>query len=146
MLKMGKALTRRLRRAVFRGCLRAEQSYPADAELCRMIEGFRPFATIELSNGELRLACPNFQAWWRAATFFDKEPETLGWIQGFGPGETMLDVGANVGLYSLYAAHRGHRVLALEPESQNFALMNENIHLNGLVSRVTAYCLALSNR
>src|SRR6185369_7115785 len=37
------------------------------------------------------------------------------------------------------------RVYALEPEAQNFALLNRNIFLNGLDGQVSAYCLAASD-
>ena len=32
------------------------------------------------------------------------EPETLGWINEFSESATLLDIGANVGTYSIYAA------------------------------------------
>ena len=40
------------------------------------------------------------------------------------------DIGANIGLYSLYAARaKGLKVFAFEPESTNFARFNNNINL-----------------
>jgi FkbM family methyltransferase len=55
-------------------------------------------------------------------------------------------VGANIGVYSLYAAakHEGVRVFAFEPESLNYAALNQNIALNGFQNAIRAYCLALS--
>ncbi len=41
----------------------------------------------------------------RIDTFEIKEPETLNWINSFKKGDTLLDIGANVGIYSLYAAY-----------------------------------------
>lgn len=79
----------------------------------------------------------------RARTFSTKEPETLAWIDRFEPDDVLLDIGANVGIYSLYAGTRGHRVLALEPDALNFALLNLNVRDNGLVDRVTAYPYSL---
>jgi len=58
---------------------------------------------------------------WRVETFWTKEPETIAWIDSFQAGETLLDVGANIGLYSLYAASRGCKVLAVEPHPGNYA-------------------------
>ena len=83
----------------------------------------------------------------RASTFETKEPETLSWIEGFSSGDTLLDVGANIGVFSLYAASRGCEVVAVEPDALNFALLNENIRLNSAthLMRVTAYPLALHN-
>ncbi len=77
---------------------------------------------------------------------FTKEPDTIEWIRGFQPGEVFIDIGANVGMYSIWAAKtRGVRTFAFEPESQNYALLCRNIAMNGLMDHVVAYCLALSD-
>ncbi len=67
---------------------------------------------------------------WRIATFWDKEQETLAWIDSFLPGESFLDVGANIGLYSLYAASKGCKVLAVEPHPANYASLCTNVRNN----------------
>jgi FkbM family methyltransferase len=83
---------------------------------------------------------------WRVDSLHTKEPCTLEWIAGFGAGEVLIDVGANVGMYTVWAAMtRDVRVFAFEPESQNYALLNRNLILNGLGGSVKAYCLALSD-
>lgn len=79
----------------------------------------------------------------RARTFSSKEPETLRWIDRFANDDILMDIGANVGIYTLYAASRGHRVIALEPDALNFALLNLNIMDNGYVDLVTAYPFSL---
>jgi FkbM family methyltransferase len=61
-------------------------------------------------------------------------------------GEVLVDIGANVGMYSTLAAvGRNVRVYAFEPESQNYSLLNQNIVLNNVSENVTAYCAALSD-
>lgn len=75
----------------------------------------------------------------RIITFATKEPETLNWIDGFKKGEKLLDVGANIGVYSLYAAVHDYDVVAIEPNALNFALLNLNIFDNKLGERITAY-------
>jgi FkbM family methyltransferase len=83
---------------------------------------------------------------WRVDSLFEKEPITIEWIAGFNTDDVLVDVGANVGMYSIWAAKtRGVRVFAFEPEAQNYALLNRNIVLNELGGRVTAYCLGLSD-
>lgn len=51
-------------------------------------------------------------------------------------GDVFLDIGANVGLYSLLAASRHARVLAVEPNPSICAELLENIHLNACGDRV----------
>jgi len=69
----------------------------------------------------------------RARTYETKEPETLDWIdENLRVGDVLFDIGANIGLYSLYAARAcaGAIVYAFEPESQNFARLCRNVVLN----------------
>jgi FkbM family methyltransferase len=95
---------------------------------------------------ELRFACPNRLTRWRVDTLATKEPATLAWIRGFAPGAVMWDVGANIGLYSLYAARaRGCRVIAFEPQPANFALLAKNILINRLEQTVSALPIALGS-
>lgn len=58
-------------------------------------------------------------------------PEMLVWRHAGLEGGTFIDVGANIGLYSLYAAECGARVVALEPGRAAFERLGENIRLNG---------------
>lgn len=82
----------------------------------------------------------------RATGFFSKEPDTIGWLDQLRDGDLFVDIGANIGVYTLYAAvRRGARVLAFEPEAQNFAALNRNIYANGMTDRVTAFPVALSD-
>lgn len=95
---------------------------------------------------EVVFAAVNNATGWRVDSAMTKEPGTVSWIEGFAPGEVLVDVGANIGLYALCAARfRGVRAYAFEPESQNFALLNWNIFRNRLDQKVTAYCVALSD-
>lgn len=92
-------------------------------------------------------ATPNLVTRWRVESLLSKEPVTIAWIDSFREGDVLVDVGANVGMYSILAAKaRGVRVFAFEPESQNYALLNRNILLNDLGNRVSAYCLAISDQ
>jgi FkbM family methyltransferase len=83
---------------------------------------------------------------WRAQTLLSKEPETIEWIRFFGPDDVFYDIGANVGIYSIFAGVRCRRVFAFEPESQNFAALNRNIQLNSLGAKVLGFPLAISNQ
>jgi len=60
----------------------------------------------------------------------------------------VYDVGANIGLYAMFAAKRLEgrgKVYAFEPEALNHAKLSKNIHLNGLSGMVVPCCLALTD-
>ena len=58
-----------------------------------------------------------------------------------------LDIGANVGMYSISAAlTRRRQVIAFEPEAQNYALLIRNIQANNLQNLVKAHCIGLSDQ
>jgi FkbM family methyltransferase len=63
-------------------------------------------------------------------------------------GATFVDIGANIGLHSLYATmlvgKTGH-VLALEPHPVTLSLFNRNLEVNGLLDSVTVLPLAASH-
>lgn len=84
---------------------------------------------------------------WRATTLLTKEPHTIDWLNTMVPGDILLDIGANVGPYSLWAAKkRGINVYAFEPESQNYSTLMQNILINECSGKIHAYCLGLSDR
>jgi FkbM family methyltransferase len=58
-------------------------------------------------------------------------PEMLAWRRALRGGGLFVDVGANVGTYAIWAAELGAEVIALEPACDTFALLEENIALNG---------------
>lgn len=94
--------------------------------------------------GDVLFATGNEQCEMRVRTFFYKEPDTIEWLKELDPGEVLYDIGANVGMYSVWAAKTtGARVFAFEPESQNFAILCQNIMLNRV--DVMAYPLAISD-
>ena len=76
-----------------------------------------------------------------------KEPDTINWLDDYlEAGDTFYDIGANIGVYSLYAAQKGNSVIAIEPESSSYAVLNRNIHLNGYSKTIYALNLALYNQ
>ena len=81
----------------------------------------------------------------RASSFLTKEPETLDWIDTFDSGDNFLDVGANIGIYSLYAASKGIQTTCVEPDALNFALLNLNIKKNRLGHLTKAFPVALND-
>jgi FkbM family methyltransferase len=100
---------------------------------------------IAVNNERIKFRTPSGRALWRAETLLSKEPATTAWIDTFDNEDVFWDVGANVGIYSLYASKvKGVVTLAFEPASFNYALLCDNVRLNSLDGRVAAYELAFS--
>ena len=90
---------------------------------------------------------PNGISQYRASSFATKEPSTLEWIEGMPVGSIVWDIGANVGLYSIYASvARGCKVYAFEPSVFNLELLARNISLNKLQHLICVVPIALSDR
>jgi hypothetical protein len=65
---------------------------------------FSSISEIEYHSILLKFTTPNILTKWRVRTFASKEPETLNWIDQFKDESIFWDVGANIGLYSIYSA------------------------------------------
>lgn len=57
----------------------------------------------------------------------------------------MWDVGANIGYFSIYAAKKGLRVLAFEPDQMSANIINKNIYLNNLSNKLLSIPVALND-
>ena len=60
------------------------------------------------------------------------------WARVLGPGSLFVDVGANVGLYTIWALDRGADVLAIEPDRRSLQRLEENLALNGYHAEIAA--------
>jgi FkbM family methyltransferase len=56
------------------------------------------------------------------------------------PGSTIVDIGGYIGDFSLYAAKylRAGRVIVYEPTAENFAILRQNVEINGYEDRIIA--------
>jgi len=111
---------------------------PALNPLTEFVTRTKVAQTFEIHHNDIRLVLshPNPQMRSRNITFSEKEPETLEWIDGLAPDEQMWDIGANIGLYTVYAARRGVNVVAIEPSVFNLEFLVRNICQNSLEDRV----------
>jgi len=64
--------------------------------------------------------------------------EMMVWKRFLKPGLVFLDVGANVGIYTLWALDCGSDVMAVEPHPQSIKRLRENLALNGCAVDVVA--------
>lgn len=86
----------------------------------------------------------------RAVSLWLKEQGTMDWIESeVRPDDIFLDIGANIGIYSISSAlrmdERG-RVYAVEPHKVNALSLLRNIEANALAGRIQVFSCALSDR
>lgn len=108
------------------------------------------FAVVR-SNGALFLVNHRNFVDRQIAFYGDYEAEQAAYLtaaMGEHGCDLFLDIGANIGLYSIRAAMAGHakRIVAFEPDPRNRNQFAANILLNGLTGRIEIDPNAVSNR
>jgi FkbM family methyltransferase len=94
-------------------------------------EGFRFYAKI--------------QDWWRFSKSF--EPLTYKFLtSNTESSDIFLDVGAHIGLYTIRLAEKFQKVVALEPEPQNYTLLYRNVVMYGLNNKVLVLPIAAPDK
>jgi len=104
----------------------------------------RDVKLIKHGSASFKIYTPNRMCNYRHATFSIKEPEMLEWIEEYGGG-VFFDIGANIGIYSLYytQAKQGN-VYSFEPSVFNLRQLAKNISINQLSERITLVSNPLS--
>ena len=110
----------------------------------------RSYKSIKILGKEIKFFVPNQLLKWRVDTYFSKEPETLEWIDSFQEKENLIfwDIGANIGLYSIYNSlkHPKSTTIAFEPSSSNLRVLTRNISINNLEKNIKVVSIPLTNK
>jgi tRNA G37 N-methylase Trm5 len=110
----------------------------------------RSYKSIKILDKEIKFFVPNQLLEWRVDTYFSKEPETLEWIDSFEKKENLIfwDIGANIGLYSIYNSlkHSKSTTIAFEPSSSNLRVLTRNISINNLEKNIKVVPIPLTNK
>ena len=104
---------------------------------------------ISYNNISFQILTGNWITKYRAETFTTKEPDTLEWIDdNLLDRDIFFDIGANIGLYSIYAAlkKKNIRVFCFEPEYSNLNQLKKNILLNKLHNNITPFSIGVGNQ
>ena len=96
----------------------------------------RSYRSIQILNKNVSFFVPNQMTNWRVDTYFKKEPEIFEWINNFEKIENLIfwDIGANIGLYSIYNSIKNEKstTIAFEPSTSNLRVLTRNISINNL--------------
>ncbi len=87
-------------------------------------------------NKVIRFRTGHGRLLWRANTFYKEEPMMINWLKTFNQEDIFLDIGANVGTYTVPGAIESKLTYACELDPINIGLLKENLFLNGLTHKV----------
>ena len=108
------------------------------------------YKTISVLEKKINFFIPNQLIQWRVDTILTKEPETLEWIDSFHQKENLIfwDIGANIGLYSIYNAlkNKNSTTISFEPSTSNLRTLSRNISINNLENNVKIFTLPLGDK
>ena len=106
------------------------------------------YKSIYILKKKINFFVPNQLTQYRVDSFFIKEPETLEWIDTFNDSKKIIfwDVGANIGLYSIYAAlkYSDIEIISFEPSTSNLRILSRNISINKLEEKIKINQLPLT--
>jgi len=105
---------------------------------------YKIFTSYYINSG-IKIDISSYENFQRAKSLKVKETDTIEWIESFNKNDIFYDIGANIGVYSLYASSRCKEVLSFEPHFMNYNVLNKNIYLNKF-KNTRAFCLAFSNK
>lgn len=108
----------------------------------------RPINTVNTKYGDVLIVATNGRLKWRANTMLSQEPEIIDWIDASMDGKSIfLDVGANIGLYSLYALKRGVKyAYCCDLDFMNLSLLYQNLVINSVQDRALILPFAASSK
>jgi len=116
----------------------------------KFFENNYSYHSIRILNKDINFFVPNSLVRWRVDTFFTKEPETLEWIDSFDDNSDIIfwDIGANIGIYSIYAAlkFKNIEVVSFEPSTSNLRVLSRNISINNLENKIKINQFPLTNK
>ena len=108
------------------------------------------FVHIYILKKKIFFFTPNPTLYWRVKTFYTKEPDTLKWIDSFKNNSKTVfwDIGANIGLYSIYFSIKKKKlnIYSFEPSFLNLFPLSKNISINNLDNHLKIVQIPLHNK
>ncbi|MFH2058517.1 MAG: FkbM family methyltransferase [Pseudomonadota bacterium] len=107
-----------------------------------------PRKKVLVDGFEISLSRSNWITYTRWLYYKKKEVEVRNYINTYvKDGDVFFDVGANIGVFSLFAGKKYDNisVYSFEPEHSNIGILKENIFYNNLLKKVTPFSVAISD-
>jgi len=124
--------------------LLATRAYKNWFDAIKAIVTRREFTTVTLRNGLQIKAAQEFK-WLMNQIFYKKVYTPIPQLQ-IGPNDIIMDIGANCGIFTMFAASlTKNTIYAFEPSPANFRILENNVSTNGL-KNIVLFPLALDSQ
>ena len=127
---------RRALRTVCLGLIRALNLNGRSTFSNEFMQLLDPKIDVVLDNQKLVFRTGNGRLLWRAKSLLTEEPLMITWIKSMQSDDVVLDVGANVGIYTIPIAKKVKTVYACELDPLNIAILKENMFLNAVTENI----------
>ena len=100
------------------------------------LQCLNPLATLKFKNHKLKFRTGHGRLLWRVKSFYSEEKIMVEWLKNISNKDIFLDIGANIGIYTIPAAVNAKLVYACELDLLNTGILKENIYLNNLNKKI----------
>lgn len=101
----------------------------------------------KIKNKNFSFSVENHHCLKRYNTILSKEKGTIEWLDKIGKNEILWDIGANIGIYSLYAAKiKNAEVYSFEPLINSAKVLRKNIEINNLQKKINLFPIGLGEQ
>ena len=111
------------------------------------------YKTIKINERDIKFFTPSTVVKERVKKIFTKEPDTIDWINSLqrfdlNKDSILWDIGANIGLFSIYAStrYKDLNIFAFEPSMNNLSILSRNISINDLADNISINQFPLTNK
>ena len=114
-----------------------------------LVKALSPRKRVRVENVSFSIQCTNWITHFRWYLFKKKEPEVRHFFQKYlKENDIVFDVGANIGVFSLFVASldRGNLIFSIEPEVSNIAQLRANVLANRFEDKIKPVCAGANDR
>ena len=109
------------------------------------LQQFQSFIDVSVNNIKLKFKDGNERLFLFLNTQYIIEKDLINWINDFTKEDIFLDIGSNVGMYSIYSAKKGNLTICCEGHPANLSDFLYNVHLNKVENNIITLPILLSD-
>ena len=109
------------------------------------LQQFQSFIEVSVNNIKLKFRDGNERLFLFLNTQYIIEKDLINWINNFSEQDIFLDIGSNVGMYSIYSAKKGNLTISCEGHPANLSDFLHNVYLNNVEKNIITLPILLGD-